>query len=313
MNKTILVLIVALLFPLASHAANTPCSGKKGGIAHCDGAKFVCNDGSYSKSKKTCYVVSGNDDTLQNTAPQESVIDTTAPVIQNTQAISPNKKADNILQLDYEGFTVWLNCEKHGYEKFRFNAQHDTGNFKRYDQFMQDPGVPKECQQKSAKPYGKKFDRGHGVGANALDYTEIGIKQTNYMTNILPQALQMNRGAWLATETITDCYRDIAELLILGGTIWGNNPNDDYFLASHGVETPDAFWKVIIRGTGQDERVIAWVVPNSADATRKNLDRYLVSVDDIERLTGDVIPVADYAKHEKLSASWVIPRGCDKS
>jgi len=44
------------------------------------------------------------------------------------------------------------------------------------------------------------------------------------------------------------------------------------------------FWKVIIRGTGQDERVIAWVVPNTQEATRKRLDHYLVSVDELEHM-----------------------------
>ena len=64
------------------------------------------------------------------------------------------------------------------------------------------------------------------------------------------------------------------------------NPADDYFVQSHGVKTPDA--------------------------TRKNLDRYLVTVDEIERITGEKIPVAAYAKHDKPSASWLIPHGCNK-
>jgi hypothetical protein len=34
-----------------------------------------------------------------------------------------------------------------------------------------------------------------------------------------------------------------------------------------------------VRGSGQDEQVIAWVVPNSSEATKKRLDRYLVSID----------------------------------
>lgn len=132
------------------------------------------------------------------------------------------------------------------------------------------------------------------------------------MTNILPQVASMNRGAWLQTEEIIECYRDIDELLVVGGVIWGNNPADDYFVKSHGIKTPDAFWKVIIRGKGQDERAIAWIVPNSQDAKRANLDKYLVTVDEIEKLTGEKIPVADYAKHEKPAASWLIPRGCNK-
>lgn len=42
-----------LLSPLTIYAKNYPCSGKKGGVSHCtsDG-KFVCNDGTISKSKK---------------------------------------------------------------------------------------------------------------------------------------------------------------------------------------------------------------------------------------------------------------------
>lgn len=43
-----------LLISSLTFAANTPCSGKKGGIDHCDGSKFVCKDGSYSQSKKMC-------------------------------------------------------------------------------------------------------------------------------------------------------------------------------------------------------------------------------------------------------------------
>lgn len=225
----------------------------------------------------------------------------------------PIKKAGDILRLDYDGFTVWLDCSKRGPVKFQYNAQRDTGNAKRAPDFYLDPNVPKECQQLTSKAYGHGFDRGHQTPANHLDASDMAIRQTNYMTNILPQTSQMNRGAWLETEEIIECYRDIDELLVIGGVIWGNNPADDYFVESHGIQTPDAFWKVVIRGIGQDERAIAWIVPNSSDATRKNLDQYLVSVDDIERITGEKIPVADYVKHDKPEVSWVFPIGCDKS
>lgn len=50
-------MLTAAAFALASagtHAANTPCSGKKGGISHCVGRYFVCKDGSTSQSKKDC-------------------------------------------------------------------------------------------------------------------------------------------------------------------------------------------------------------------------------------------------------------------
>ena len=234
------------------------------------------------------------------------------PKYEKTKVI---KLENNLLQLDYEGFTVWLDCEKKGAVKFRYNAQRDSGSFKRSSSFHLDPNVTKECQQYSSKSYkekGKRYDRGHLVPANHLDFSKKAIKASNTMTNILPQAANMNRGAWLMTEEITECYRDIDELLIIGGVIWGDNSDDDYFVKSHGVRTPDAFWKVIIRGVGSNERAIAWIVPNSQKAKRKQLDKYLVTVDEIERITGEKIPVADYAKHDKPSHSWIIPRGCNK-
>lgn len=53
------LLLLTLGLPHYSLAANTPCSGAKGGIARCDGALFVCNDGSISGSKKNCALTRG--------------------------------------------------------------------------------------------------------------------------------------------------------------------------------------------------------------------------------------------------------------
>src|SRR5690606_20098623 len=220
-------------------------------------------------------------------------------VIQDTQKTGEFAQTPKLAQLDYEGFSLWLDCARRGAVKFSYVAKRDTGNIKRINKFFLDPDLAADCQQTSYKGYGHDYDRGHLVPANHLDHSEVAIRQSNYMTNILPQAANMNRGAWLLTEEIVECYRDIDELLVIGGVVWGRNPTDDYFVQSHGIKTPTAFRKVIIRGIGEDERAIAWIVPNLQDATKKNLDRYLVSIDKLERVTGEKIPVADYAKHDK--------------
>jgi len=49
-----LAVLTLCLCASAVLAANTPCSGKKGGIARCDGDLFLCNDGSISGSKRSC-------------------------------------------------------------------------------------------------------------------------------------------------------------------------------------------------------------------------------------------------------------------
>jgi DNA/RNA endonuclease G (NUC1) len=63
---------------------------------------------------------------------------------------------------------------------------------------------------------------------------------------------------------------------------------------------PDSFWKVIIR----NDEVIAWLIPNSTDATKGRLDEYLVSVHEIEEIADIVIPIDQAQKKTKLTQSW---------
>ena len=55
MNKILFLSLLALCVSTSVEAGKgrQPCSGKKGGINHCQGAKFICQDGSMSGSKKT--------------------------------------------------------------------------------------------------------------------------------------------------------------------------------------------------------------------------------------------------------------------
>jgi endonuclease G len=114
---------------------------------------------------------------------------------------SRSHTAAETLRLDYEAFTIWLDCARRGAVKFRYNAQRDQGTLPRLPTFTRDPTVPPPCQQTSAAPYRhppQRYDRGHLVPANHLDYSATALRQSQYMTNILPQAANMNRGAKIA-------------------------------------------------------------------------------------------------------------------
>lgn len=57
--KKFLISLLAIVILVASTNSmagkgRKPCSGKKGGVSHCSNGKFVCKDGSISKSKKIC-------------------------------------------------------------------------------------------------------------------------------------------------------------------------------------------------------------------------------------------------------------------
>ncbi|NJD08217.1 MAG: DNA/RNA non-specific endonuclease [Methylococcaceae bacterium] len=218
------------------------------------------------------------------------------------------------LRVDYEGFSVWLDCDQHGAYRFAYSVGFDTGDEPRADHFSLDPGVPAHCQPASAgsfkAPPGKpRFDRGHQVPANHMDWSSLAIGDTNYMTNILPQTAVLNRGAWLATEEIIECYRDVQDLRVVGGAIWGNNAHNDYFVESHGIKTPDYFWKVVIRADGKAQ---AWLFPNSNAPTRARLNKYLISIASLEKKLGESFPVSEAVRKKRYSKSWTIPAGCDK-
>jgi endonuclease G, mitochondrial len=54
------------------------------------------------------------------------------------------------------------------------------------------------------------------------------------------------------------------------------------------------------------------VIPNSAGAKRDRLDEFIVTIQELELVTGEAIPVDEYIKQEKPEHSWGIPRGCNK-
>jgi endonuclease G len=98
--------------------------------------------------------------------------------------------AAGVLRLDDEGFAVWLDCERRSAVKFRYNAQRDHGNLERPSTFRRDPDAPERCKQTSTDAYqhpNPKYHRGHLVPANHLDYSETAMRQSHFMTNILPK------------------------------------------------------------------------------------------------------------------------------
>lgn len=220
----------------------------------------------------------------------------------------------NEVTIEYDGFELLFDCDRRGALQFEYKAKKDTGNLPRKSSFTTDKeteAISENCQQISTKSYKHpdfSYDRGHLVPANHLDHLKKGIVQSNNMTNILPQARTMNRGAWKLTEEIIECHRDIEPLRVIGGVVWGYNPDDDYFVESHGVETPDYFWKVVIA----DDKAISWLIPNSHGATRKRLDLYLTTVKEIEEFIGKKINVPAKFKNTKPTQSWKLSKNCNK-
>lgn len=220
----------------------------------------------------------------------------------------------DLITLTNGHYSILYNCEKRGYEHYNYITRPDTGNAKRKSGFFHDERLPKRCRQFSVgsyKTHGShpKFDRGHGVPVNHFDYNQDIADSTNSFSNVVPHSAPLNRrGLWRYTDKLIECERENGPVEVYGGVIWGEDVDNDYFVKSHGITTPDYLYKIIIKANGD---MNAWVMPNSPVATESTASRYLVSVSEIEKLTGAIFEINK--KHLRAKSAFVLPKSCDLS
>jgi endonuclease G, mitochondrial len=214
--------------------------------------------------------------------------------------------ANRFDHLSYKHYELEFDCKEKAAVRWSYTlTPQEDGQAKRPRGFYYDPNYPQSCQQLSTKSYGDGYDRGHLVTSSHMDMTTVDRRESHYMNNVLPQAKKFNQGIWQDTELITSCIRLLRPITVYGGVIF-NDPQNDFFLKSHGVKTPDFWWKVLVtRNDRDEEEVISWFFPNIANVG--SLDQYLLSVKEIEsRLIdglGD-IPISNELKTVKPGSKW---------
>jgi endonuclease G len=225
---------------------------------------------------------------------------------------------DEIRKIYANGFRLWLDCGKKTAYQFRYslNAQKtpsiDNNIFKLNPTHI-------DCQQTLAREYAvtrnykrssiTAYIRGQLVPADHMHSSPKSIEQAHYMTNILPFHPVMSRGAWLQTQKIEQCYRNLATLDVYGGALWDTRKTNNYFKSSHNITTPSAYWKIII----YQGQIIAWVIPNNGEAYTHLLNRYLVKPQVLLRQLArlNVKPdIKDISGLKFNDKGWALPKGC---
>lgn len=241
---------------------------------------------------------------------------TTTPAI-------PTLASDWLVVQQYGGFELLYDCSQHTALRYEYVLNADTGVLLRPANFTLDLTLPAGCaQQGSTGTYASVragWDRGHLVSSNHMDYNAAYLLRANYMSNVVPQVSTFNQGIWLDAENVAECWRDIAPVRVVGGVVYDDPSNDAYFMASHGIATPDWFWKVVITTdpTTKATKAIAWRIPNRNNLAP--LDSYLVSIDALEQwLGGAMIGIDDSTvpagvKAVKPATTWPQPAGCSLS
>jgi endonuclease G, mitochondrial len=169
------------------------------------------------------------------------------------------------------------------------------GSTDRQDDFRVDSTFPASEPQAALADYsGSGYDRGHMCPSADRTLTVAANSQTFFLTNMVPQAGNNNRGPWADLET--EC-RNIAETgkdvyIISGGTF---SASSNTIGAGHVVVPDQTFKVIVVLDAGQSAgsvtsstRVIGVLMPNENSQISLSADwhAFRVSVDTIEAQTG---------------------------
>lgn len=147
--------------------------------------------------------------------------------------------------------------------------------------FIEDPNiVTKSADWRNYR--GSGFDRGHLCPAGDRRFSEMAYKETFYTSNIVPQERKFNAGIWNELEKqIRQWCKKYGTVYIATGGILEPGLSS---IGEENVAIPKRFYKIVARGPLEDIRVVAFLLPHQN--SELPLDRFAVSVDQIEELTG---------------------------
>ncbi|MBR6182612.1 MAG: DNA/RNA non-specific endonuclease [Prevotella sp.] len=157
-------------------------------------------------------------------------------------------------------------------------------------QYPWDPDIPSAYTFSSDPYYRSGYDHGHICPSyDRLNSREANI-QTFYMSNMQPQRNVFNAGIWLKMENIVsntwnlNTFRDTL-YISKGGTI--DKPEQILTTTNQGLLVPKYFFMAILCKNSKGYKAIGfWVEHLNEDHSKDNLYDYVVSIDELEHLTG---------------------------
>jgi endonuclease G len=134
------------------------------------------------------------------------------------------------------------------------------------------------------------FDQGHLAPNADMSFSVQGAKESFLLSNMSPQYPGVNRGVWKQLESTVRAltYQTKHPLTIYAGDIWP--PSNAKAIGPNKVIVPEVLWKVIV--DNNTKKSYAYLIPNR-EGLATNITPFQVTVMDIEKATGLVIPVPD--------------------
>lgn len=159
-------------------------------------------------------------------------------------------------------------------------------NVERTDWFEEDSDVAEDYRIKHTDYSRSGYDRGHMCPAADNRYDSTAMQECFLMTNMCPQTHKLNAGDWNDLEDLCRKWAQAGiEVHVVCGPIFSSDNSTDTIgkRKRHKIKVPDKFFKVILLRDGDDICGMGFVMPN--DNQSRELTEYLVSIDEVEKLT----------------------------
>ncbi|MBP3822563.1 MAG: DNA/RNA non-specific endonuclease [Bacteroidaceae bacterium] len=176
---------------------------------------------------------------------------------------------------------------------FRWDNTNSGGYIKREDNFIEDTDIPLEYRTTYDHYRGSGYTRGH-MCASADRWNSLEAnRQTFLYSNMQPQLYSFNGGIWANLEMKVRSWNtaDFRDTLYVarGGTI--DHTSDLIETTSTGLRVPKYFFMAILcknksAVNGGYKAIGFYLEHRSFYEDEKNLAPYIVSIDNLERLTG---------------------------
>ncbi len=220
----------------------------------------------------------------------------------------------------YEGRAVmnlaveWSPLFRHSaWVAFSWDASTSQDNVKRGGKWKWDPEIPDSLGSvKEADHTGDGYDKGHLCASEDRTYCKDANDQTFYYSNISPQISSFNQKFWARLEakaqswgrmTQTGVYDTVyvakggnLRLLLTNftGTAKGADGifpyTDQDGFSKGGMAVPAYYFMALLARKDDSYQAIAFYVPHTetlpVSPTAADFQRYAVSIDELERLTG---------------------------
>jgi endonuclease G len=186
------------------------------------------------------------------------------------------------------------------------SSQKASGTLTRKNSFKPDPDLPvgKRAELSDYKKSG--YDRGHMAPSADMAWDAQAMKESYYLSNMVPQEPYMNQHIWKGLEEkIRQWAIDRGELYIYTGPIYKEDEIDT--IGDNQVCIPTQIYKVVFDPNKVE--AIAFIMPN-VPLDPSEMGNYIVTIRDVEEQTGlDLLSnldkqVQDVVENKKAPYLW---------